>query len=96
DQLQALYQHLPGLPVDEQVALLLHPDTAVLMAEAEHRTYLSRSPEYPLDVERIQARFASWYELFPRSVTDDPERHGTFNDVHQRLPMIRDMGFDVL
>ncbi|MGF6589834.1 alpha-1,4-glucan--maltose-1-phosphate maltosyltransferase [Pseudomonas sp. 2835] len=96
DQLQALYQHLPGLPVDEQVALLLHPDTALLMAEAEHRTYLSRSPEYPLDVERIQAQFASWYELFPRSVTDDPQRHGTFNDVHERLPMIRDMGFDVL
>ncbi|CAK9888886.1 MULTISPECIES: alpha-1,4-glucan--maltose-1-phosphate maltosyltransferase [Pseudomonas] len=96
DHLRALYQHLPGLPVDEQVALLLHPDTAVLMAEAEHRSYLSRSPEYPLDVERIQAQFASWYELFPRSITDDPQRHGTFNDVHERLPMIRDMGFDVL
>ncbi|CAM3775877.1 alpha-1,4-glucan--maltose-1-phosphate maltosyltransferase [Pseudomonas wadenswilerensis] len=96
DQLQALHRHLPGLSADEQVALLLHPDTALLMAEAEHRTYLSRSPEYPLDVERIQAQFASWYELFPRSVTDDPERHGTFNDVHERLPMIRDMGFDVL
>ncbi|MEN5200099.1 alpha-1,4-glucan--maltose-1-phosphate maltosyltransferase [Pseudomonas wadenswilerensis] len=96
DQLQALHRHLPGLSADEQVALLLHPDTALLMAEAEHRTYLSRSPEYPLDAERIQAQFASWYELFPRSVTDDPERHGTFNDVHERLPMIRDMGFDVL
>ncbi|UVL27468.1 alpha-1,4-glucan--maltose-1-phosphate maltosyltransferase [Pseudomonas donghuensis] len=96
DQLQALHQQLPGLPADEQVALLLHPDTALLMAEAEHRTYLSRSPEYPLEVERLQAQFASWYELFPRSITDDPERHGTFNDVHERLPMIRDMGFDVL
>ncbi len=29
-------------------------------------------------------------------MTDDPQRHGTFNDVHERLPMIRDMGFDVL
>ncbi|MCP3751992.1 alpha-1,4-glucan--maltose-1-phosphate maltosyltransferase [Pseudomonas sp. SBB6] len=96
DQLQALHQQLPGLPAEEQVALLLHPDTALLMAEAEHRTYLSRSPEYPLEVERIQAQFASWYELFPRSITDDPERHGTFNDVHERLPMLRDMGFDVL
>ena len=30
------------------------------------------------------------------SVTEDPTRHGTFNDVLFRLPMIRDMGFDVL
>jgi len=96
DQLRALHARLPKLAVGKQVALLLHPDTALLMAEADHRMYLSRSPEYPLDVERLQARFASWYELFPRSITDDPERHGTFNDVHQRLPMIRDMGFDVL
>lgn len=96
EQLQALHQALPGLSAEEQVARLLHPDTAVLMSEADHRTYLSRSPEYPVDVERQQAVFASWYELFPRSVTDDPERHGTFNDVHERLPMLRDMGFDVL
>ncbi|WP_122870772.1 alpha-amylase family glycosyl hydrolase, partial [Pseudomonas viridiflava] len=45
---------------------------------------------------RELAQFASWYELFPRSITDDKARHGTFNDVHSRLPMIRDMGFDVL
>ncbi|MEG0965384.1 MAG: alpha-1,4-glucan--maltose-1-phosphate maltosyltransferase [Pseudomonas sp.] len=96
EQLQALRQTLPTLAPEEQVAQLLHADTAVLMREADHRTYLSRSPEYPLDVERKQALFASWYELFPRSITDDPERHGTFNDVHERLPMIRDMGFDVL
>ncbi|WP_342625132.1 alpha-1,4-glucan--maltose-1-phosphate maltosyltransferase [Pseudomonas alkylphenolica] len=96
EQLQALRQAFPGLPAEEQVAWLLHADTAVLMSEADHRTYLSRSPEYPVDVERQQAVFASWYELFPRSITDDPERHGTFNDVHERLPMLRDMGFDVL
>ena len=41
-------------------------------------------------------RSASWYELFPRSQTGDPRRHGTFADVIERLPRIRDMGFDVL
>ncbi|MBC7213327.1 MAG: DUF3416 domain-containing protein, partial [Pseudomonas sp.] len=96
EQLERLQQRLPDSPVDDQVALLLHPDAAQLMAEAEHRSYLTRSREFPLDVDREAALFASWYELFPRSITDDPERHGTFNDVHQRLPMIRDMGFDVL
>ncbi|MDF2488620.1 MAG: glgE [Pseudomonas sp.] len=96
EQLLELQQRLPGKPVEEQVNLLLHKDTAVLMSEAEHRSYLTRSHELPLDVDRERALFASWYELFPRSMTDDPARHGTFNDVHGRLATIRDMGFDVL
>ena len=95
-QLTALHQQLSGLLETEQVALFLHPDSAELMGQADHRAYLSLSPEYPVDVERELAQFASWYELFPRSITDDPARHGTFNDVHARLPMIQDMGFDVL
>ncbi|WP_166361625.1 alpha-1,4-glucan--maltose-1-phosphate maltosyltransferase [Pseudomonas akapageensis] len=95
-QLQRLHDDLPGMPLADQVATLLKAETAALMTQADHRAYLSRSHEFPLDVERERAQFASWYELFPRSITDDPERHGTFNDVHSRLPMIRDMGFDVL
>ncbi len=96
EQLAALHHELAGLLETEQVALFLHPYSAQLMAEVDHHAYLSLSPEYPLDVERERAAFASWYELFPRSITDDPARHGTFNDVHARLPMIHDMGFDVL
>ncbi|AIZ32649.1 alpha-1,4-glucan--maltose-1-phosphate maltosyltransferase [Pseudomonas parafulva] len=96
EQLQTLQQRLPSLSADEQVALLLDPHSAELMGKAEHRSYLTCSRELPVDVDREQALFASWYELFPRSITDEAERHGTFNDVHQRLPMIRDMGFDVL
>ncbi|QQX61601.1 alpha-1,4-glucan--maltose-1-phosphate maltosyltransferase [Pseudomonas chlororaphis] len=96
EQLLALHHELATLLEAEQVALFLHERSAQLMAEADHRPYLSLSPEYPLDVERERAQFASWYELFPRSITDDPARHGTFNDVHSRLAMIHDMGFDVL
>ena len=81
----------------ERVAVLLSSETAQLMHEADARPHLTHSDvRYPVEVERLEARFASWYELFPRSETDDPRRHGTFDDVHQRLPMIRDMGFDVL
>ena len=96
EQLAALHHELSGLLPEEQVALFLTPRSADLMSLADHRPYLSISPEYPLDVERERAEFASWYELFPRSITDDPNRHGTFNDVHSRLPVIQDMGFDVL
>ncbi|NBA97697.1 alpha-1,4-glucan--maltose-1-phosphate maltosyltransferase [Pseudomonas sp. R5(2019)] len=95
-QLQHLHDELLTLEQDDQVGLLLSPDTAQLMGLADHRAYLSRSHEFPLEVERERAQFASWYELFPRSITDDASVHGTFDNVHSRLAMIRDMGFDVL
>lgn len=42
------------------------------------------------------ARFSTWYEVFPRSCSPEPGRHGTFNDLAQRLPHIAGLGFDVL
>src|SRR5690554_7615167 len=60
------------------------------------RPHLTRSGCYRLDIERRRAEFASWYELFPRSESGDPDRHGTFADVIRRLPDIARMGFDVL
>jgi len=66
------------------------------VAASERRAFALRHAPIALEVERQQAEFASWYELFPRSQTDDPARHGTFADVIARLPDIRQMGFDVL
>ncbi len=82
---------------ERQIALLLSEDTAMLMHAADDQPFAGEfAPSIPLDVDRPQAGFASWYEMFPRSATDDPERHGTFADVIARLPLIRSMGFDVL
>jgi starch synthase (maltosyl-transferring) len=47
-------------------------------------------------VDRPQAAFAAWYEMFPRSQARVPGRHGTFDDCIDRLPGIRRMGFDVV
>ncbi len=47
-------------------------------------------------VERERARYGAWYEIFPRSCSPEPGRHGTFRDVEARLPYVADMGFDVL
>ncbi|QOR39806.1 alpha-1,4-glucan--maltose-1-phosphate maltosyltransferase [Billgrantia diversa] len=96
--LEATHERFQRLESDaERVALLLDGDTAKLMEAADARPHLVRSDVvYAVDVERLRARFSSWYELFPRSETDSPHRHGTFRDVQARLPMIRDMGFDVL
>lgn len=97
DMLQELLVELaqPG-GVDAQVALLLSSHTQHIMGLAAQRRHRVRSSEYPLDVERQLAEFASWYELFPRSQTEDANRHGTFDDVIRRLPDIARMGFDVL
>jgi starch synthase (maltosyl-transferring) len=52
--------------------------------------------ELPVVVDRERARFGAWYELFPRSCSPEPGRHGTFKDVEARLPYVASMGFDVL
>ena len=47
-------------------------------------------------VDPLRARFGAWYEMFPRSCTQDPARSGTFRDAEARLPDIAAMGFDVV
>lgn len=80
-----------------QVQVLLSEEVADAMEAADDRPFeVSSDIVYPLMVERREARFASWYELFPRSQSARPGAHGTFLDVIERLPAIRDMGFDVL
>jgi starch synthase (maltosyl-transferring) len=44
----------------------------------------------------VRARFSAWYELFPRSTSPEPGRHGTLRDTADRLQYIANMGFDVL
>ncbi len=76
--------------------LLLSEDLRRLMRAADERPHRIVSVAHPIDAERIEARFSSWYELFPRSMSDNPDRHGTFADVIDHLPRVRAMGFDTL
>ncbi|HUC04491.1 MAG TPA: alpha-1,4-glucan--maltose-1-phosphate maltosyltransferase [Acidimicrobiales bacterium] len=46
--------------------------------------------------DRPKARFSTWYEMFPRSASPEPGRHGTFDDVIGRLDYVARMGFDIL
>jgi starch synthase (maltosyl-transferring) len=95
--LSSIADRLKSLDIAAQVALMLAEDTAAAMQEFDDRPFATEhAPAIPIDVDRPQAGFASWYEMFPRSATDDPTRHGTFADVVTRLPMVRAMGFDVL
>jgi starch synthase (maltosyl-transferring) len=82
--------------VDASIRALIDPATMNAVSSAAERAFCTQHEPITLEVERPQAAFASWYELFPRSQSGDPQRHGTFDDVIARLPDIRRMGFDVL
>jgi starch synthase (maltosyl-transferring) len=65
-----------------------HAAAPKLGAKDRHgKTCLDRPLE--ADVERLRARFGSWYELFPRSF-------GGFAGVKKVLPQLAELGFDVV
>jgi starch synthase (maltosyl-transferring) len=71
-------------------------DLATLMARHLDRTDATRTAiEYPVQVERERARFAAWYEMFPRSGTA-PNRSATFKEAEAQLERVAAMGFDVV
>ena len=75
----------------------LSPRLAELMGRHPDRCHATRyERELEVLVDRERARFSAWYELFPRSASPVPGRHGTFRDVEARLPYVAGMGFDVL
>ena len=82
-------QALKTLGLDEELA-------AVARRYPDRRFATTDPVEYPLIVDRERARFSAWYEMFPRSASNEPGRHGTFRDCEARLPAIANMGFDVL
>jgi starch synthase (maltosyl-transferring) len=75
----------------------LSPEIEELAAHYPDLSFATIAPkELCLWVDRERARFSSWYELFPRSASPDPARHGTLADVELLLPEIAAMGFDIL
>jgi starch synthase (maltosyl-transferring) len=74
-------------------ALLLGRDSVTveegLAADAGDRFGKAWSPTYEVDVDRVLARFGSWYELFPRS-------WGGFEGVRAQLPRYAELGFYVV
>lgn len=78
-------------------AVAIPKDLIELAQQYPDRRYVTRYPtELAVWVDREKARFSTWYELFPRSCSPEPGRHGTFRDCEAWLPYIASMGFDVL
>jgi starch synthase (maltosyl-transferring) len=84
-------RELDGAGGDEdRAALLLDPELEQLVGRVPDRSHAAvYDREIEVIVDRPAARFAAWYELFPRS-------YGTFADAARQLPRIRAMGFDVV
>jgi starch synthase (maltosyl-transferring) len=71
------------------------PDEAIgdelyaIVSAHEPRVGLTTLGPLPVRVDRLRARFGSWYELFPRS-------WGGLKGVEQQLPRLAELGFDVI
>jgi starch synthase (maltosyl-transferring) len=77
--------------------LVTDPDLlAAMSAQTDHEGFTRYGKGLRVTVDREKARFSSWYEMFPRSCTNDPKTPGTFRDCIDRLNYIAGMGFDVL
>ncbi|MDB5558297.1 MAG: hypothetical protein JWQ36_1231, partial [Enterovirga sp.] len=69
-----------------RLAILLDEHNAALIGRHAERVNLSRyDREMVVIADRLAAQFSAWYELFPRSTSHDPNRHGTFDDVIAHL-----------
>lgn len=87
----------PETPLAEAFRAALDDRLAELMAARPDRrrsTTYEKTLAIAVDPERF--RSSAWYEMFPRSASPEPGRHGTFRDCEDRLAYAASMGFDVL
>jgi len=93
------------LDVAHRVGPALDDFLQKLARENPVRELVTRSPRYPVWVDRPRALYGSWYEFFPRSIGAQlagdpraparPARHGTLKDAAEHLDYVASMGFDV-
>ena len=81
----------------ERIKAGLDPELVAMMDTYPDRSRgFTHEPPLRVIVERERARLGAWYELFPRSTSPVPGRHGTFQTTEARLPYVANMGFDVV
>ncbi len=96
-KIRALLRDFKGGSTACRSALLLSSTSREVMARAAPREGVMRYPrELEIVVDREAARFAAWYEMFPRSQGREPGKSASFDDCIARLPEIAALGFDVV
>jgi starch synthase (maltosyl-transferring) len=86
----------PALMAENFLAATGKPLATLMRQFREPDLVTSYCGEAAFEIERKRSAYSTWYELFPRSASTEPGRHGTFQDVTRLLPRIAKMGFDVL
>lgn len=87
----------PNHPIEDSITIALNPVLAEISTDYPDPAQVVVTEEkYSVCVEPMRASFAAWYELFPRSQSAVPGKHGTLRDVLRRLPELRELGFDVI
>jgi starch synthase (maltosyl-transferring) len=96
--LRGVLQALDTAPDADAVAAQLLSDAvrATMGRCGERADTTAYFRELELVVDRPAARFAAWYEMFPRSQGGEPGKGATLDDCIRRLPAVQEMGFDVL
>ena len=81
----------------QRTPLMLSSLLREVMARCQPRGEVTRySRELEVIVDRPAARFAAWYEMFPRSQGKLAGKSASFDDCIARLPEIAGLGFDVV
>ena len=81
----------------EAAVMLVFSDRVTqVMVACPDRRFATASAKLEVAVDPERARCSAWYEIFPRSCSPQPGRHGTLRDCAERLPYVASMGFDVL
>jgi starch synthase (maltosyl-transferring) len=83
--------------LDEALQLALDPVLVDLASSCIDPSIVTRyDRDLQVKVDRVRARYGTWYEIYPRSQGTDPTRSATFREAEARIPAIAAMGFDVL
>jgi starch synthase (maltosyl-transferring) len=94
DELAATMRAAPAGEVD----LMAHSkEVNVLMVTyADRASATEFKPALPVYVDRLEARYAAWYEFFPRCAEGKHDSTSTFRDCLPRVDDAQAMGFDVI
>jgi starch synthase (maltosyl-transferring) len=80
----------PAVPESAKHDVALGEELAAAVErEQERHGKVCLDRPLPLEVDRLRARFGSWYEMFPRS-------WGGLRGVEAQLPELAELGFDVI
>ncbi|MCW5520435.1 alpha-1,4-glucan--maltose-1-phosphate maltosyltransferase [Aureitalea sp. L0-47] len=81
---------------DKAVEIARSEELYNILVKYPVKSLLNETAVFKVYVDRLKARFSTWYEFFPRSASEEKGKHGTFKDCLKLLPRVAEMGFDTL